>query len=101
MLQSLTLNLSKNNIESDCLNHDTNIKTLFKEHDAAEMNCNLNWTHRFRLDALQLQQRVIVCEDIKSIVFEKISDLTKGLSYQEQRFAPIKEMSRAMVKLSE
>ena len=68
--------------DSQKLTLDTEIKSLFEQNDDAEKNFNQNpsWIHRTRLDALQLLERSLVCDDIKEKVFEKIDELTKNLS---------------------
>lgn len=65
ILQGLT------NDQSDIVKLDTQIKSLFLKKDDAEKNFDLNptWAHRARLDATQLMQRALVCEDIKESVF--------------------------------
>lgn len=79
------------------------IKSLFNENDVAELEFakNPSWLLRARLDALQLDQRIIVCDEIKSKVFDALDKLTEGIKCQEKRVAPIKGIIRALVKLTE
>lgn len=97
MLQELIPN-AKNKIELDKL-----IKSLFNASSQAEQEFakNPSWLLRARLDALQLDQRAVVCDEIKNKVFAALDTLTTGLKCQEKRFAPIKGMVRALVKLAE
>lgn len=75
ILQSLT------NKESELVKLDTHIQSMFHKKDDAEKNFDLNptWAHRTRLDAMQLQQRALVCDDMKESVFEHLNALTKDL----------------------
>lgn len=89
--------------DSNQIKFDTQIKSLFaKDEDSEEhFKRNPSWLLRKRLDALQLEQRTLVCETIKDKVFAQLDELTKGLDCQEKRFAPIKGIIRALVKLTE
>jgi len=75
ILQSLT------NKESELVKLDTQIQSMFHKSDDAEKNFDRNptWAHRTRLDAMQLQQRALVCDDMKESVFEHLNALTKNL----------------------
>lgn len=97
ILQGLTPN-DKNKIQMN-----KQINSLFNVNDDAEIEFakNPSWLLRARLDALQLDQRVVVCEEIKSTVFDALSKLTEGIKCQEKRIAPIKGIIRALVKLTE
>lgn len=77
------------------------IKSMFPQDDAAEAKLQPTFIDRFRLDALQLQQRAITCDDIKADFFKRIQERTKGLSFEEERMADVKGMPRAFVKLQE
>lgn len=79
----------------------TKIKSIIPKDDAAENSLKQTQNDRFILDAIQLQQRAIECKEIKEIVFEKIREVTRGLSFDEVRMADIKEMPRAHTKLQD
>jgi len=81
--------------------NQTKIKSMFPPNDAAEGICIATWPDRLRLDAIQLKERALTCQDIKGKVFDKIQCLTKDKSCQQERMADIKGMPRAMVKLQE
>jgi hypothetical protein len=71
------------------------IKSMFPQDDAAEATMQPTFIDRFRLDALQLQQRALTCDDIKADFFKRIQERTKGLSFEEERMADVKGMPRA------
>lgn len=75
------------------------IKNINLFNDVAEINLIKTWDDRYRLDAIQLQERLICCNDIKDIVFEKIEELTTGKEYLEFRKAGLKSVPRALSKL--
>jgi len=67
---------------------------MFPPDDAAEGTCKATWPHRIRLDAIQLKERALACQDIKDKVFDNIKCLTKGKSCQQERMADVKGMPR-------
>lgn len=54
------------------------IRSKFSLDSPSEKTLNPSWISRFRLDSINLYERILTCQDLRIKVQEKLREITKG-----------------------
>jgi len=67
--------------------------------DIAESIYSSNWETRYLLDSIQLEERIIFCNEINKNIKQKLLYITKDINFHEMRMNSIKGLAKALVNL--